>query len=58
MISKKELKQIYDDALAIRNGECEEHFAKDEPCSACSQWNKEANACGLTVKLTALLKKL
>lgn len=58
MILKKELEEIYDDVLAIRNGECGEHFEEGEPCSACSQWNKEASACGLADRLINLLKKL
>lgn len=58
MISKKELKKIYDDVLAIRNSECREHFEKGEPCSVCSQWNEESSACGLADRLSNLLKKL
>lgn len=58
MISKKELKKLYDDALAIRNGECSEHFDKDEPCEICSQWNKETGSCGLLNRFIELSKKM
>lgn len=43
-------KAVFEEAISIRNGECQEHFDKDEPCEICSQWNKEAGSCGLANK--------